>query len=326
MLLSVIVPVFNGEKTIKKCLLSIINQDYKELELIVIDDGSTDNTASIVEKLIEENPDVLIKLVSQKNVGLPQARKAGVEQSSGDYIGFVDADDWIEPQMYSTMMSRVTEYDADLVCCDMIYEFPSSRENYIQKHGNKIFTGREAITLLHDRQAIFPCCVNKVARKELYNDLVFPDGNIIGEDYAITRQLLLSAKSVYLVNYLGYHYIKYNGSMSRSGFDSNRRKSFVLFYNIVKDTYKTGDKELIASTDNYMTNEFLWVVISMVESNVYDYKILYWIKKYIRKRLSYILLNKHNSILFKVSSIMILINYNMLGKAYVFYNRIKNGL
>lgn len=327
MKLSVIVPVYNGESTIEKCLLSIIGQDYPDIEIVIVNDGSTDESKNIIDKIILENSDSNIKLINKQNQGLPQARKTGVENSSGEYIGFVDADDWIEPDMYSVMMNKALEQDADIVCCDIIYNYPASTDNHVQKNtSNEPISGRLALLLLNNRLAIYPNCVNKIVKKELYSFIKFSKKNLIGEDYAISRQLLLKASKVSVVNHLGYHYIQYNGSMGHSGFNENQRNGFFNYRKILKETYLTKDEELIYSTDNYIINEFLWIVISMAGNHKYDQRIIKWIKKYIRKRIVKIFHNKDNSLLYKLSCVLFLLNGKLLGCLFLIYNRFKNNM
>lgn len=327
MKLSVIVPVYNGESTIEKCLLSILEQEYPDIEIVVVNDGSTDGTKKIVEEFIRKNSSVNIHLVNKQNGGNSQARKTGVENSSGEYIGFVDADDWIEPDMYSIMMNKASKQNADIVCCDIIYNYPASTDNHIQKcSSNEPMSGRQALLLLNDRQAIYPNCVNKIVKKELYNFVRFPRNNLIGEDYTISRQLLLKASKVSIVNHLGYHYIQHNGSLGHSGFTECHKNGFFNYRRILKETYKTKDKELIHSTDNYIINEFLWIVIAMSENGKIDRNIVGWIKKYIKKRIGCIITNRNNTILYKVSSVMMLISPRSLGCGFRLYAKILKGL
>ena len=157
MKLSVIVPVYNGENTIEKCLLSIIGQDYPDVEIVIVNDGSTDKSKSIIDKIILENPDSNIKLINKQNQGLPQARKTGVENSNGEYIGFVDADDWIESDMYSVMMLKASKQDSDIVCCDVFYDFPASTDNHIQKSVSKVPRPWESEVLLRHHRCTKEC-------------------------------------------------------------------------------------------------------------------------------------------------------------------------
>ena len=327
MKLSVIVPVYNGESTIEKCLLSIIGQDYLDIEIVVVNDGSTDETKNIIDKIILENPDSNIKLINKQNQGLPQARKTGVENSSGEYIGFVDADDWIESDMYSVMINKSLEHDSDIVCCDIVYDFPASTEKHIQKYiSNEPVSGIQALLLLNNKRAVFHYCVNKIVKKDLYRFVAFPKKNLRGEDYTISRQLLLKASKVSMVNHLGYHYIQYNGSMVHNGFNDCQRRGFFNYRKILKETNLMKDEELIRSTDNYIINDFLFIVISMTENKKYDQRIINWVKDYTKKRIVKIFRNTDNSWLYKFSCVLLLLNSRLLGYLFLVYNKFKNNM
>ena len=123
--LSIIVPVYNVEKYLDKCLDSILNSTYKDFELIVINDGTKDNSEQIITKYLEneEYKDKII-YISKENSGLSDTRNLGMSKATGDYIAFVDSDDYIEPNMYETMMNKALEKDFDIVASDvrLVYE------------------------------------------------------------------------------------------------------------------------------------------------------------------------------------------------------------
>lgn len=115
-LISVIVPVYNAEKYLETCVNSIINQKYTNLEIILVDDGSKDNSLDLCKKYAEK--DNRIKVIHKENGGVSTARNAGIESASGDFIAFVDSDDYIDENMYFNMMQKVEEYNCDMVMCD----------------------------------------------------------------------------------------------------------------------------------------------------------------------------------------------------------------
>ena len=119
-LISVIVPVYNVAEYLSRCVDSILAQSYENLQIILVDDGSTDDSGKICEEYAKK--DARIQVIHQNNGGLSSARNAGLDLASGEYIGFVDSDDWIEPEMYAEMLARMEKYDAQLVCagrCDV---------------------------------------------------------------------------------------------------------------------------------------------------------------------------------------------------------------
>src|SRR5690554_2626737 len=119
-LLSIIVPVYNMEQYIEKCIMSIFLQTYKNIEIILIDDGSTDNSGNLCDKYSVIDPRV--KVIHKENGGLSSARNAGLEVAMGEYIGFVDPDDWIEPTMYETMYSNIKKNKSEICICNYIID------------------------------------------------------------------------------------------------------------------------------------------------------------------------------------------------------------
>ena len=113
--ISVIVPAYNMEKYIERCLDSLIGQTYHNLEIIVVDDGSNDQTGILCDRYAKKDPRILV--VHQENQGVSQARNVGLSRATGDYIGFMDSDDYIDPNMYQSMQSRMTD-DIDVVACN----------------------------------------------------------------------------------------------------------------------------------------------------------------------------------------------------------------
>ena len=118
--LSVIIPIYNTEKYLRDCIESILAQTFTDFELILVDDGSADRSGAICDEYCQL--DGRIKVIHQKNGGVTVARKRGTEAASGDYISFIDSDDWIEPNMYHDMWKKADMYNADIVFCDILVE------------------------------------------------------------------------------------------------------------------------------------------------------------------------------------------------------------
>ena len=125
---SVIVPIYNVERFIDKCLTSLKNQQLQNMEFICVDDGSTDESSRIIEKYAQE--DKRFKVIYKENGGLVSARKAGIRQASGQYIGYVDGDDWVEPEMYQALYLTAERNQADLVSSGYYFEGDYITEHY----------------------------------------------------------------------------------------------------------------------------------------------------------------------------------------------------
>ncbi|WP_047983984.1 glycosyltransferase family 2 protein [Ornithinibacillus californiensis] len=195
--ISIIVPVYNTEQYLEKCLLSIINQTIKCIEIIIIDDGSTDRSGSICDDFVKR--DKRIKVIHTENNGPATARNKGIALSSGQYLGFVDSDDWIEETMYADLYYTCISKNADIAVIGL-------RE--ITDKGEKI---RDYIPNSVDLSEIlkraYPC--NKLFKKDLFinNNLLFEEG-IFYEDLELIPKLFVKANKVSKVTKISYNYVK----------------------------------------------------------------------------------------------------------------------
>ena len=222
-LISVIVPIFQVEKYLDKCISSIISQTYHNLEIILVDDGSTDNCSQICEKYKEL--DNRIKVIHKQNGGLSQARNVGLEIATGDFIGFVDSDDWIEPNMYETLISTLFEMNADIAVCGYQdeYEGINSILHDITSFKRNQYTPEEALRkILKGKSFISIMVWNKLYKKAVLADISFPEGKIY-EDNLWTPLVIGNAKTIASINYPLYHYLNREESLSHNIQQIHRR-------------------------------------------------------------------------------------------------------
>ena len=223
-LISVIVTVYNVEKYIGQCLDSIIGQTYRDLEIILVDDGSTDRSPAICDRYADK--DKRIRVIHKENEGLVRARKTGIMAASGVYVGYVDADDWIEPAMYERLLQRMEENRGDLVVSGRMEEYPG--ESRVRKNKVKpgLYSGRNKDELYHRmifsgsffEFGVFPTVWDKLFRRELLlrNQMQVPDEIVVGEDVACTFPCMLEADRIYVSGECLYHYRKRDDSMLRT--------------------------------------------------------------------------------------------------------------
>ena len=146
-LISIIVPVYDVEPYLRKCIDSILIQSYRDLEIILVDDGSPDNCGAICDEYAEK--DKRIKVIHKKNGGLSDARNAGLDIATGEYIGFVDSDDWVMPDMYEYLYKAVKEYDADMSVCGY-YDYWGKTISGRYCQDIQVYKGQEGIKALLD--------------------------------------------------------------------------------------------------------------------------------------------------------------------------------
>ena len=241
--LSVIVPIYNAEKTLCKCIDSIINQQYPNIEIILIDDGSSDRSLEICKEYAARNESIVV--YHKDNEGLVAARKNGVSIANGEYIGFVDSDDFIDPDMYSTLMSEVNTNGSDVVVTGMVLDYVD-HSRIVDNLLRKGFYDEEAVKefivphcLMNSgfyKFGIIPGVVVKVFKKPLVEKILkhVDDSLTMGEDVAITAFSLVSAKSISIVDGKSYHYIQTDSSMIR-GYNPKR-------YDALRNAYKCIEK------------------------------------------------------------------------------------
>jgi glycosyltransferase involved in cell wall biosynthesis len=215
-LISVIVPVFNVEEYLPKCLDSILCQTYKNLEIIIVNDGSTDNSAQICEE--HARRDSRIKIIHKKNGGLSSARNAGLDIATGEYIGFVDSDDFIEKNMYEDMLNEMLKYSANLVICNY---FPGGEIKYPCE--KSMLANVDIIFRLYLKDCVQAFAWNKLYSKKIFNEIRYTEG-ILFEDMDIFLPTLEKAKKIILLNNKLYHYIKRENSIVHSSFNPNQVK------------------------------------------------------------------------------------------------------
>lgn len=211
-LISVIVPIYNVEKYVEKCVQSILNQTYKNLEIILVDDGSTDESPQIIDRIAKK--DVRVKCVHKTNGGLSDARNKGVEMASGEYLGFVDGDDWIHPQMYEILYKSLKETDTDMSCCDWM---TCDEDVFITPKDmatieNKIYDRNFAMEYVGDLKA---AACNKLYKRELFNEVRYPYGKIHEDEFVIHKLIFLCEK-ISLVDSALYYYVQREGSIMRT--------------------------------------------------------------------------------------------------------------
>ncbi len=201
-MISVIIPVYGVEKYIERCARSVLNQTFKDVEYIFVNDSTKDNSIEILKKVLVDYPNQNVSIINKKfNEGLPQARKTGFLASHGEYIIHFDSDDWVEDDCLEKMYSCAVKENADIVIANY-YENFSDRQVAIDCPS--VETPSDAIDLML-RAKLHSGVWNKLVRRYLYKDIVFPYANM-HEDLVTMVQLFSKAKSISFVDYPFYHY------------------------------------------------------------------------------------------------------------------------
>ena len=279
-LISVIIPVYNVEKYIERCIESITRQTYTNLEIIIIDDGSKDNSKAICQEL--ENQDKRIKVYSQANKGAAAARNYGITKANGEYIGFVDSDDYIELDMYELLLKNIMETNSQLVVCNW---FEGDKNNWIK---NEKFPTKNILTVTEAFESFYwsMFCFNKLFKKNNLNNTRFSENCGWGEDALFCFNYFNNIKDIALCISPKYYYRKnFNSTTHGHKF----KKSFLGFINVlnleidyaIKNKLNVVEKKLFEKKLN-TTTAWLGIIALEEKPDIESAKILL---KFIKKNL-----------------------------------------
>ena len=228
---SVIVPIYNVEKYLEKCLDSLVNQTLEDIEIILVNDGSTDNSGEIAKKYANKYKDKIIYL-EKENGGLSDARNYGLEYAKGDYISFVDSDDYISKNLYSELVKYMDE-DYDMIKFKILtVDLKNNKiiENKTEKFENK--TGEEAFDILYKIDKMTEVAWGYLYKTSFWKENNFKYSiNMYHEDFGLIPLVILKAKKVVSTNILGYYYVQSDKSITRN---SDEKKKLKMSYDLLK--------------------------------------------------------------------------------------------
>lgn len=219
--LSVVVPVYNVEKYLDRCISSIVNQSYRYLEIILVDDGSSDASGKLCDEW--KNRDTRIKCVHQRNGGLSAARNTGLEIASSDYITFVDSDDYIDPRMYEILMDGFNESDIDIVIGG-VWNEQENGEKYTPYPANvqKLWTNQDGLVELNSFGHFDMSFCNKIFKRFLFEKEAYGEKKVrfplkkLSEDFYIMYKIIARTNKIRYTSTPYYHYVQRENSISRN--------------------------------------------------------------------------------------------------------------
>ncbi len=276
-MLSIVVPVYKTEKYIRQCLDSILLQEYKDFELILVDDGSPDNSGAICDEYAKK--DKRIKVVHKKNEGLRSAVKLGVSLSHGEYLTFVDSDDWLELNMYKDMMELINLYALDCVICNYKYFFEKTGEYksadfgiaeglYADENIKKFY--EKLLPSFEDRRYIAGARWNKIFKKEKVASVISDarDDVTMAEDTMVTHRALLECGRVYFLNKDLYIYRRNMDSITLSSYKEKYLDDW-YFATLIYDAYeeKFGKDKINQAKFVHLVNDVLDFIMRSQVSN-----------------------------------------------------------
>ena len=244
--ISVIVPVYNVEEYLPRCLESILGQTYRDLQVILVDDGSTDGSSRLCAEFAERDP--RIECIRISNSGVSAARNRGLEAAKGRWIGFVDADDYIEAGFYETLVTHLTHSDKQIVCCGVRAE--DTEGNRIERFKGRRFPAveqdfdRDDALLRYlnpDTRILYWAVWNKLYSAELLKGIAFENGRVIAEDFDFTLRCFLRSNGLRYIPDELYHYLVRPGSaITGSRFSKNSFDGMFFMDRAVREIQRAG--------------------------------------------------------------------------------------
>ena len=324
-LVSIIIPVYQVEKYLDKCIASVVNQTYTNLEIILVDDGSPDNCPAICDAW--KSRDSRITVIHQPNGGLSKARNKGLKLASGEFIGFVDSDDWIEPNMYELLLSALLEAEADIAICDYQSETEISKITRINQSSSKskMYSSEEAMRLILEDKGMYTFVWNKLYRRNVLSEITFPEGKIY-EDNVWTPQIIGNANLLVYIDYQFYHYLYRYDSLSH-----NKRQSLNLIWDkiemserrieYIRGHYPILENIAVKLLQNICCWEYWEIGLNYPHLDP-DYEIRRELHRIFCRYKPVIILDIGN-IVKNLIRILFWISPNLLSKSFIFFSKIK---
>lgn len=229
--ISIIVPVYNVEQYLSKCIDSILNQTFKDFELILINDGSTDKSGDICD--FYKQKDKRIKVIHKNNEGVAKTRNVGIANANAEYIGFIDSDDWIENDMYEILYKLCIDNNLDIINCSSKIHYPN-RTIVNGGHDFRIYDNKEGMKKLLEGEIYDECLWTKLIKKELIAELRFKE-NMIYEDTEFSYKMFKKAKKIGAIGLAKYNYIKRENSIMDRAIKDINIDAVLIYDEICKD-------------------------------------------------------------------------------------------
>ena len=261
-LITVVVPIYKLEKYLKKCIDSIIKQTYKNLEIILVDDGSPDKCPQICDEYVKK--DSRIKVIHKKNGGVSSARNLGIKSANGIWIAFIDADDWIEEKYFEELIYNAKENGAEVSLCGYNRVVNSERKEKILNSKSEILNSKEYLIKALNPQTGYGFVHLKIIRRDIIKDVQFNQNLVVGEDALFNVAIAPNINKAIYCNKALYNY-RINSESVVKKFDNNYAKKYLRSMQECKkyilETYK-DDKQIIQNYYNYVGFHVMLVAVN----------------------------------------------------------------
>lgn len=280
--ISIIIPVYNTEEYLPRCIDSVVRQTYEDWELLLVDDGSKDSSGSICDRYAER--DTRIRVIHNQNQGPAASRESGIKNTESEFVMFVDSDDWLDENILQTMYQQMEKADVGIVCCVFKNINQKGKVSHPQMFSEEYIdcqTAEDCIYHMHHTRYLTGSPCTKLFRRELFQDINFHGNVTIGEDYAMIVQLVEKAERVRIIpEELYYRYVR-KGSISHGGYTERHRQAFDNYMQLRQELiekYPGLSSDIVA----FHTEYEMAVITAMCRNDNYDYEVIGKLKRDLR--------------------------------------------
>ena len=306
--ISIIVPVYNVEQYLERCVESLINQTHKNIEIILVDDGSKDNSGKLCDELAQRDSRIIV--YHKENGGLSDARNYGIDKSTSDYVGFVDSDDFVDEDMYEILLSNLLKFDSEISFCRLndVFNDDITKDNTENKP--YLMTSEQAIKMVLEAKVFSVTAVNKLYKKSLFDQIRFDKGKI-AEDAFIMVDLLSRCEKIAATEAKKYYYMHRENSITTQKFTPkflNVIEAYEKNAKIVSNKYP----DLKYQADTRICWAYFYVLDRLLKDEEYkDEQLETELIQYLKKHKKFILSNSLFNAKRKLSFVTLLINKNL---------------
>lgn len=317
--ITVIIPIYNVESYLRKCIDSVINQTMQEIEIILVDDGSTDSSPQICDEYALK--DDRIKVIHKINGGLSDARNVGIDIARGIYLTFVDSDDWIDKNFCKYLYTLAKEKNADIVQCNFTKVYEEDIHIELELDVKEVmYSGVEALNLLYgeeETRTVIAC--GKIYKKKLFEQIRFPKGKI-HEDEFTTYKLIHKANKVIDTNLQLYYYLQRQGSITKTKFTESRMHALEAYKERIQYFEQHKLDILVKKTQGKLCTLLKYLYLKALKSDIHNKKkLIKVISRELKRNFWCFIKNPYITHKGKITFILCLLNKNIFCKVYSRY-------
>ncbi len=308
-MVSILVPVYNSEKYLRQCLDSIVNQTYKDLQVVIVDDGSIDNSLSICREYADKYE--FIEVYHQGNAGVASARNALLDKARGDYTIFIDSDDWIELDMIEGLLHYIAEYDLDIAICGSVSEYNDSATAVDTSYCSPLIDNREEAVkkfILH--KELNGSLWNKLVLTSLFHNLRFAKDIWYGEDALMMWQVLQRVNRIGTVPIDYYHYRMNDASISHQAFGPKKMSGHQVWATIYADTCRDWPQYRQTARAAFAISDMWLLFYAAIDKYSFDKNISHY-QHHVRKNIIDIARARHIKVNKKVFALGMALSYRL---------------